>query len=874
MHKKYRLVLSFSKKGKEKVILLLFVIQRKQTEMLKIPISKILIIFLLLLSVVGGCKTSKQSKNQKITTVLLDTIEIIRSKDDLYRASETKVNDMQHMKLKVRFDFEKQYLYGNAALTFAPHFYPTSKISLDAKGMEIRSVKTLLGKELTYSYDSLKLLIDLDREYKGGEKYTIVIDYIAKPNERKTGGSRAISSDKGLYFINPLGKEPNKPRQIWTQGETESNSVWFPCIDKPNQKTTQEIEITVEDKYKTLSNGLLIKSEKNSDGTRTDFWKQDLPNAPYLVMMAIGEYDITKDKWREKELSYFMEPEYKEVAKKIFGVTVEMMELYSKQLGVDFPWEKYAQVVVRDYVSGAMENTSATVHGEFVQRTNRQLIDEKHEDIIAHELYHQWFGDLVTCESWSNIPLNESFATYGEYLWNEHKNGKLYADWKQQRSIRGYFNESKNRKNVNLIRFYYDDKEDVFDAHSYNKGGAILHMLRNVVGDEAFFASLGLYLKKNAYKTVEIHDLRLAFEEVTGRDMNNFFNQWFLQNGHPVLDIKYGYDEDSVYVEMTQKHNTDNGQIFNLPMKINVHYKEVVMSYPVVFKYAKQKFAFPSMGLPSLIDADAERVLLCEKKENKKPEQYKFQYKNHTLLLAKTEALDALKGQVGKDTASNMVFERALNEPQWILRKEAIKKLRSDSTVQAVFLGKIKEMAQKDASSSVRQEALEYLGATKKKDLANIYINALNDSSYRCVSQALNGLFEIDSVYAFEKAKGLVSEPEMELKNSSYSILSKKHDDALNVFFQEKVKQETGYIKTALYYHYANYLTHCDSSIVLSGIKFLFDYAQENENSKSNVKNSIKRVNDYVQKRSDFPAKEFIKKESESLLEKMKKGDE
>jgi aminopeptidase N len=275
-----------------------------------------------------------------------------------------------------------------------------------------------------------------------------------------------------------------------------------------------------------------------------------------------------------------------------------------------------------------------------------------------------------------------------------------------------------------------------------------------------------------------------------------------------------------------------------------------------------------------LIDADAERVLLCEKKENKKPEQYKFQYKNHTLLLAKTEALDALKGQVGKDTTSNIVFERALNEPQWILRKEAIKKLRSDSTVQEVFLGKIKEMAQKDASSSVRQEALEYLGATKKKDLANIYINALNDSSYRCVSQALNGLFEIDSVSAFEKARGLVSEPEMELKNSSYSILSKKHDDALNVFFQEKVKQETGYIKTALYYHYANYLTHCDSSIVLSGIKFLFDYAQENENSKSNVKNSIKRVNDYVQKRSDFPAKEFIKKESESLLEKMKKGDE
>jgi aminopeptidase N len=213
-----------------------------------------------------------------------------------------------------------------------------------------------------------------------------------------------------------------------------------------------------------------------------------------------------------------------------------MMEFFSQKLGFDYPWSKYAQVVVRDYVSGAMENTSATLHGEFVQRTSRQRIDETYEDIISHELIHQWFGDLVTTESWSNIPLNESFATYGEYLWNEYKYGQLYADNKLYENYQNYMQEAEN-KNVDLVRFYYDQREDMFDRHSYDKGGFLLHYLRNIVGDAAFFKSIELYLKTNQFKAVEIHQLRLAFEEVTGKDMNWFFNQWFLNAGHPKLKL-------------------------------------------------------------------------------------------------------------------------------------------------------------------------------------------------------------------------------------------------------------------------------------------------------------------------------------------------
>jgi aminopeptidase N len=249
----------------------------------------------------------------------------------VYRSTPTKINDLVHTKLEVSFDFSKSWMSGKAWITLNPHFYPTDSLNLDAKSMNINEVSIIKdGRHypLKYTYDSLNLHITLDKTYKGGEQYTVFIDYVAKPNTIKAKGSEAISGAKGLYFINPLGIDKNKPTQIWTQGETESNSSWIPTIDKPNQKTTDEISITVPDKYKTLSNGLLIKQKKNkNDGTRTDTWKMDLPHAPYLMMMAIGEYSIIKDSYKGKEVSYYVEKEYAPVARKIFGLTPEMIGL-------------------------------------------------------------------------------------------------------------------------------------------------------------------------------------------------------------------------------------------------------------------------------------------------------------------------------------------------------------------------------------------------------------------------------------------------------------------------------------------------------------------------------------------------------------------
>ena len=530
--------------------------------------------------------------------------------DSTYRAAPTILNNLKHTRLAVSFDYKKRYLYGQEWVTLHPHFYPTDSVTLDAKGMDIKKI-ALVGAAsnlpLKYSYDDKQLHIKLDRIYQAAENYTIYIDYVSKPDELKdAGGSAAITASKGLYFINPDGADKNKPVQIWTQGETEASSAWFPTIDKTNQKTTSEIEIKVPAKYVTLSNGKLISQKVNGDGTRTDTWKMDLPFAPYLFMMAVGDFKIYKDSYNGKEVSYYLEPAYAPYAKQIFGNTPEMIDFFSKRLCVPYPWVKYSQIVCRDYVSGAMENTTATLHGDYVHRNSRDLLDGDPEDFISHELFHQWFGDLVTCESWSNLTLNESFADYSEYLWFEHKYGKDRADEHRYTNINNrYFAQADGGNDADLVRYYYNSQEDVFDGISYDKGGSILHMLRKYVGDEAFFKSLGLYLKENAYKSAEVAQLRLAFEEVTGQDLNWFFNQWYFGKGYPTLDVTYKYDDDAKKVDVTIKQ-TQKDKIFRLPMAVDIYAGGTKSRQMIVLDKGEQTFTFNYKVNPDLVNVDGD----------------------------------------------------------------------------------------------------------------------------------------------------------------------------------------------------------------------------------------------------------------------------
>lgn len=718
---------------------------------------------------------------------------IVKTGDDawkkLYRAEATKINDIVHTKLDVRFDFDKSYMYGKEWITLKPHFYATDSLRLDAKGMNINEVaifKNGVKKLLSYKYeDSLSLNIKLDKTYKGGEAYTVYIDYVSKPNEYTAHGSAAITDAKGLYFINPKGEDKNKATEIWTQGETEANSVWMPTIDKPNQKSTDEISMTVPAKYVTLSNGLMTAQKKNADGTRTDTWKMDLPHAPYLFFMGVGEYSIIKDSYKGKEVSYYVEKEYAPVARRIFGLTPEMMKFYSEKLGVDYAWPKYSQIVGRDYVSGAMENTTSTLHGEYAYQNARELTDgNRWETVVAHELFHQWFGDLVTCESWSNITTNESFADYSQTLWQEYKYGKDAGDEENLDGYNSYMGSGSEDKI--LVRFYYKDKEDLFDAVSYQKGGRILHMLRNYVGDAAFFASLNKYLTDNKFKTGEAQQLRLAFESVTGQDLNWFWNQWYYGAGHPVLEVNYKYDDAAGKATVIVEQQQDSASTtFKLPVAIDVYNGATKTRYNVWVQNRVESFTFNYKQRPTLINFDADQVLLADIKDNKTADNFREQIKNAPLYMDRREALNYF--------AKNSMPELALGfkDKFYGIRARALTLLANDSALSsnASVLAQVAALASSEPQRKVKAQALEILANTGDAQYKSLYEKNVNDSSYSVAGAALLGLSKLDEVNAYVLAKSYSSDAKGKLgdvigeiimskgKPEDYDFITKTYDD-------------------------------------------------------------------------------------------------
>ncbi len=674
-----------------------------------------------------------------------------------YRATSTRINDLIHTKLDVSFDYDKSWMYGKAWITLHPHFYPTDSVTLDAKGMEIKNISIVKGNAksaLKYRYDSSQLFITLDKSYKRNENYTLYIDYVSRPNDLKVNGSAAITDAKGLYFVSPKDGS-GKETQIWTQGETEANSAWFPTIDKPNQKSTEEISMTVPAKFVTLSNGKLISQKKNADGTRTDYWKMDLPHAPYLFFMGVGDFVIVKDKYKNIPVDYYVEKEYAPYAKGIFGETPAMIGVFEEVTGIPYPWPKYDQMVGRDYVSGAMENTTATLHQESAYQNARELSDGNNwEETIAHELFHQWFGDLVTAESWSNITLNESFADYSETLWNEFRYGKDAGDEKIQKDREEYFSNPANAEK-NLVRFHYNNKEDVFDQVSYPKGGAILHMLRNYVGDSAFFKSLNQYLTANKFKSAEVPQLRLAFEEVTGQDLNWFFNQWYFGDGHPELTINYDYSNGQTIVTTEQ-----TGKIFKMPVAIDVYGNDGKKKrYQVWIENQKDTFYFASASKPALVNVDADKVLLIQKTDNKSAEEYAFQFKNAPNYLDRREALEYF----AENNKSELV--NGLTDKYWGLRLATLNLIDKNKryTVPSV-INAVAQVAEKGQNKNVIAKALDILIKSGDRKYQSLFEKYVSDSSYNVAGTALEGLMKADSTLGYQLALQYKSDARGKLK--------------------------------------------------------------------------------------------------------------
>ena len=405
-------------------------------------------------------------------------------------------------------------------------------------------------------------------------------------------------------------------------------------------------------------------------------------------------------------------------------------------------------MVVRDYVSGAMENTTAVVHGDQAYQKPGELIDENvHENTIANELFHHWFGNLVTSESWSNLTLNESFANYSEYLWREYKYGKTDAEMHHYEQVLAY--KEGQSEDKNLVRFNYTDKEEMFDVVSYNKGGAILHMLRKYLGDDAFFLGLKTYLTEFKFQAAEVHQLRLVFEKITGKDLNWFFNQWYFGAGHPNIEISYDYNtlRKTVTVNVGQLQTTP----FQFPLAIDIFENGKRKRHKVFVEGKDASFSFPYSTQPNLIQVNADGVLLCDISENKILREYIFQLKNADNYEHRREALlEVAKKQENKDAFAAMV--NALDDESFkikILTLQQIDLINKFAKKDAIQ--KIMKMANNDPKTRVQAEAIHTLGKLTDPELKTIFLKALESNSYSVLGKALVSLYYIDKLAAVTK---------------------------------------------------------------------------------------------------------------------------
>lgn len=776
---------------------------------------------------------------------------IWKPKKGSYHASKTKEFDLIHTKLNITPDWEKQWVYSTATLTVQPYFYAQNKIDLDAKGLAIESIKLLAGssknditKPLRWDYDGKWLTVRLDREYTREEKITVEINYIAKPNEAIwTNSVLSNIEEEGFFFINPEGKTQGKPKQIWTQGETSNNAMWFPTFDSPNFRGTQEVFITVADSLQTLSNGRLVSSQKNQDGTRTDYWKMEKSHAPYLTMVAIGEFEIIEDKWRDVPLYYYTEKWHAPYAKDVFGKTPEMIEFYSTYLDYPYPWEKYAQIIVRDYTSGAMENTSASVFMEGLLVDKRSIQDHDWEGIISHELFHQWFGNLMTAESWANLAMNESFADYGEYLWLEHSKGKLEADQNIANEKTSYLREAQAKREP-IIRYFYTSENDMFDSHSYAKGAVVLNMLRYHIGDEAFKITLQKYVKANAFKAVELDNLRLITEEVTGQDLTWFFNQWFMEAGHPELDIEQMYQNGTLKMTITQTQDLRYSPIYRLPLEVDIWENGKVTRHKFTLDKAEQIFEFKTEAKPELVVFDPSGYLLAQKNQDEKTAQeWRLQANYYQNYIPKTAALYNLATSVENDSTFSLLMDIAKNDKFAPFRTQAIRSLGEynlenlknneenpeDKKVEkniTEIVTLLKEMAISDKDNLTRASAVDVVsqyGAFPK-----LWEQTLKDSSYFVISNTIYSLINVYGAEALDKIEPFETVEERHVVyalGEYYSLIGfeGKYD-----WFEKNLNRISGSEMSYFLNHFTQYLINQPKEIQKKGIEYLVYQAKTN----------------------------------------------
>ena len=676
--------------------------------------------------------------------------------------------DLQHSRIALRFDLDQKKVLGDVTHSLSILRDGTSKVWFDAVGLTIQSV-TVNKSAAKFETTADKLIVPLPGGVKAGEQFDIAIRYEGKPT-------------KGMYFILPDKDYPDRPQQIWTQGESEDTRYYLPTYDYPNDRLTTDTILTVPASWITVSNGKLISVSDAGKGLKTWTWRESVPSSTYLITVVAGEFDEVKDAWRGIPVTYYAPKGRGDRLAVNYSRTPAMIDLFSKKLGVDYPWEKYAQVMVDDFVAGGMENSSATTNTSS-SLNHAKIAAELYTDedgLISHELGHQWFGDLVTCKDWGDVWLNEGFATFMENVWMQAHYGRDQADLERWDGMREWMAQTK-LFNKPIVRHDFDDSSE-FDGNAYTKGGLVLHMLRHQLGEEAFYRGLKRYLEVNRGKNVVTADLSKAIEESSHTNVDQFFSQWLYGAGAPKFDLSYSYDNDkhqvALTVKQTQKVEGRVG-IFRVPVDVEITTSSGSKLYDISVSKADQIFTFPCDSRPLMVLFDKGGHILKSVEFHKEKKEWLYQLKNASEFADRADAAVALEKIKNDEEVVNALGAALHGEKFWGLRATAADAL-------GIIGGAAAANQLLDALNSAKEPWLRYrivyaLGNFKDEAAiaSKLVAIAKDDSSYRARAAALQALSRLKSPGAFATLEAAVSgdSPDGYLRNAALRALGPLGDD-------------------------------------------------------------------------------------------------
>jgi len=647
------------------------------------------------------------------------------------QTERSRTFDFIHYRVELTFDLDAKTFRGENRITLTPLLGGVRNFEIDAEEIIIETVLDQAGGELPFQRSDSSIVITLSEPLFYGDTADITVEY------------RGENPEGGFFFDDA---SDDHPQMVSTDAWPNEAHHWIPLYDYPNDKVTHETIITVPEGNRVLSNGRLAGvSEDTEEGTTTWHWSMDLPHSTYLFMLAIGPFAVVEDSLGDLPVNYWVYPEDEEDARWIFAKTPRMIEFYSNLFGYPYPWAKYAQVTT-PHVGGGAEATSATILGQGVIHDRRAEQDFSWERIIAHEIAHQWWGDLITLREWSHTWMNESFGTYSDYLWTRHEWGEDEGAWDLLGKKNQYLREANDRYMRPIVFNRYDQPGDNFDSHTYPKGATILHQLRYLLGDEPFFRTLSTFLNQHAFQPVDTHDFMKTVKEVTGQNMDWFFEQFIFRPGHPAFEVQQEWDAQAGEVRLTvdQVQSRDHGvPIYRMPVQIGIVTPSGKRIEEVWLKGEHDTFTFPSNEEPLLVRFDEGNWLLKEWSYPKSREELVYQAQNDDVI-GREWAVRELgrSGELLEVAETSEVQEIlatvAADDPFWAVRIAAIETLGLSLGSEYVDCFRAAAL---DENSRVRRAAIGVLGEMGDPTLLAFFRDRFTeDDSYQVQAEALRAI--------------------------------------------------------------------------------------------------------------------------------------